>query len=102
MSSRITLVPVDPALAPTIEIDDTGLLVIGRSPKCDVRLDNRTISPRHCVVRLATDGGGGILRDLGSTNGTRLNEVRIKSEERFYHGDSIAIARLKFLVIVDP
>jgi pSer/pThr/pTyr-binding forkhead associated (FHA) protein len=102
MSSRIRLVSVDPGLAPTIEFIDTVPLVIGRHPGCDVRLDDRTIARRHCLVRIADVAGSeGIIKDLGSLNGTRINGKRIESA-RFYHGDRIALAKVEFLVIGGP
>jgi FHA domain len=46
-------------------------LVIGRHPSCDVVVGDETVSRRH--AQLTFRDGGWILRDLDSTNGTRLN-----------------------------
>jgi hypothetical protein len=46
-------------------------LVIGRHPSCDVVVSHETVSRRH--VMLTFRDGGWIVRDLQSTNGTRLN-----------------------------
>jgi pSer/pThr/pTyr-binding forkhead associated (FHA) protein len=102
MPARLRLVPFDPDLAPTVELIDDCPLVIGRLPGCDIRLNRLRISRRHCVVRIAGAAGSeGIIEDLGSTNGTRLNGERIKSA-RFQHGDRIVIGPVEFLVVGDP
>jgi hypothetical protein len=46
-------------------------LVIGRHPSCDVVVSDETVSRRH--AQLIFRDGGWIVRDLNSTNGTRLN-----------------------------
>lgn len=51
--------------------------MIGRSPECDVFLDDVTVSRRH--AELARDGNVFTIRDLGSLNGTFVNRRRIES-----------------------
>jgi hypothetical protein len=51
--------------------------VIGRSPDCDVFLDDVTVSRRHAEV--VRDGETFTIRDLGSLNGTYVNRKRIES-----------------------
>jgi pSer/pThr/pTyr-binding forkhead associated (FHA) protein len=46
-------------------------LTIGRSPSCDVVLDDHRVSSRHAWVGIVD--GKAVLRDLESTNGTFLN-----------------------------
>lgn len=48
-----------------------GKVVIGRDPACDITLDSAEISRQH--AELAPRGNRVTLRDLGSTNGTRVN-----------------------------
>jgi HD-GYP domain-containing protein (c-di-GMP phosphodiesterase class II)/pSer/pThr/pTyr-binding forkhead associated (FHA) protein len=74
----------NPDGAATWEADER--LSIGRLPSCDVVLDDASISRRHAEV-LHTDAGW-IVRDLGSTNGTLLNGVRIgRVAQRLHQGD---------------
>ncbi len=51
--------------------------VIGRSPECDIFLDDVTVSRRH--AELSRSGDAFTIRDLGSLNGTFVNKRRIES-----------------------
>jgi ribosomal protein S27E len=53
--------------------------LIGRSPECDIFLDDVTVSRRH--AELLDDGGHFTIRDLGSLNGTFVNRSRIEAAE---------------------
>jgi pSer/pThr/pTyr-binding forkhead associated (FHA) protein len=53
--------------------------LIGRSPECDVFLDDVTVSRRH--AELVRDGETFTITDLGSLNGTFVNRKRIESAE---------------------
>jgi pSer/pThr/pTyr-binding forkhead associated (FHA) protein len=54
-----------------------GTTLIGRSPDCEVFLDDVTVSRRHAELR--RDGDTFTIRDLGSLNGTYVNRKRIES-----------------------
>ena len=49
---------------------------VGRSPDCDIFLDDVTVSRRHAVI--TEEGGRFVIEDLGSLNGTFLNRHRIE------------------------
>ncbi len=72
-------------------------LTIGRSSRCDLQFDEESVSRQH--ARIEADASG-IYRasDLGSTNGTYVNDTAHKSMV-LKHGDQIQIGRsiLKFL-----
>lgn len=51
--------------------------VIGSAYDCDLSLDDTTVSRRHC--RIVYDGGGYLLEDLDSKNGTYIDLYKIKS-----------------------
>ncbi len=64
-------------------------VAIGRHPNNDVVLEDNLASRFHCVIEPGADGGY-MVRDLGSRNGTRLNDQRI-DESPFAEGDALRI-----------
>ncbi len=71
------------------------LSLVGRDADCDVQLDHKSVSKQHCVL-VKTDGLI-LVRDLGSTNGTRVNGQRIR-RAALLPNDTLAVANLKFTV----
>jgi len=65
---------------------------IGRSPDCDIFLDDVTVSRKHAV--LLQENGAFVIEDQGSLNGTFLNRRRIESG-RLEHGDELQIGKYK-------
>lgn len=76
----------------------TKPLVIGRSPKCEIQVDQESVSRNHCRIRF--EGGEFLVRDLGSTNGTYVNDGLVHDDGRLRHGDQLKVGRtiLKFIV----
>ena len=70
--------------------------LIGRSPDCDVFLDDVTVSRKHAEI--LRDGERFTIKDLGSLNGTFVNRRRIESGE-LEDDDEVQIGkyRLTFL-----
>ncbi len=68
-------------------------MLIGRSSKTDIQIDEDSISRNHAL--LINDGSNYIVRDLGSTNGTYVNDVQI-SEHALRDGDQIRVGRTIF------
>jgi ABC-type multidrug transport system ATPase subunit/pSer/pThr/pTyr-binding forkhead associated (FHA) protein len=64
--------------------------VIGRAPDCDIVVNDPQVSARHC--QLIRTEAGWLLRDLGSTNGTFVNGVRIHGTVTVRPGDRILLA----------
>ena len=73
--------------------------VLGRGGDCDLRIPIETVSKKHC--QLSLDGQILKIRDLGSRNGTSLNDKEIKEEMVINAGDSIKIGPLKFILQID-
>jgi predicted component of type VI protein secretion system len=93
---RAQLLPLD-GTAP-IEITK-DMVVVGRKEDCDVRLEHKSVSKMHCVL-VKTDGLL-LLRDLGSTNGTRVNGTRVR-RAALLPNDQLSIAGYKFRVHLGP
>lgn len=68
-------------------------LIVGRHPCCDAWLGVRSVSRRHCC--LVPVGSEVVVRDLGSTNGTWINGLRV-DEGRLRPGDELAIAGIRY------
>jgi pSer/pThr/pTyr-binding forkhead associated (FHA) protein len=89
---RALLMPLDGG-EPIELIKD--LTLVGRKEDCDLRLDHKSVSKLHCVL-VKTDGML-FLRDLGSTNSTRVNGQRVR-RSALLPNDQLTIANYKFKV----
>jgi FHA domain len=72
---------------------DRSMVVVGRHPLCDVRLDSLRISRHHCCM--TQDKDEVVVRDLGSTNGIRINGERVE-RGRLRTGDELSIAHIRY------
>jgi predicted component of type VI protein secretion system len=72
---------------------DRERLVVGRHPACDVRLDVLRVSRHHCCLTLQADVL--VVRDLGSTNGTKINGLRVRVGQ-LRDGDELSIAHIRY------
>jgi hypothetical protein len=76
----------------------TDTIRIGRLPDCEVVLTDANVSRHHAEIRKSDDGGGGyVVVDLGSTNGTKVNGVPVRTQ-RLQHGDEVGVggARMRY------
>jgi pSer/pThr/pTyr-binding forkhead associated (FHA) protein len=93
---RAQLIPADGGNPIEISRD---LTLVGRKEDCDLCLDHKSVSKMHCVI-VKTDGLL-LLRDLGSTNGTRVNGQRVR-RAALLPNDLLAVANFKFRVYLGP
>jgi len=82
---------------PSILIDKP-ILLFGRHEECDVQLNSKKVSRRHCCLAQVNDYL--VVRDLGSTNGVRINGQRVV-EGRLLPGDELQIGNFKYQVCGD-
>ena len=93
---RAQLVPLDGGTPIDIVKD---LVVVGRKEDCDLRLEHKSVSKLHCVI-VKTDGLL-LLRDLGSTNGTRVNGTRVR-RAALLPNDKVSFANFHFRIHLGP
>jgi hypothetical protein len=68
--------------------------ILGRGDQAEIRLDDPFASSRH--ARLVRQGGIVVLEDLGSTNGTYLNEELLSGPQPLHRGDRVRIGDSEF------
>lgn len=81
------LLVITPEGQRTVELGVTNSL--GRHPGNTVQLLDRIVSKEHCIIEQRTDGFW--LRDLGSLNGTYINNERVQGEQALKHADEIVM-----------
>ncbi|HWH12011.1 MAG TPA: FHA domain-containing protein [Solirubrobacteraceae bacterium] len=74
------------------DIDDGA--VLGRGDAAEIRLQDPFASSRH--ARILTQAGAIVLEDLGSTNGTYLNEELLEGPAPLHPGDRVRIGDSEF------
>jgi pSer/pThr/pTyr-binding forkhead associated (FHA) protein len=89
---RVRLIPLEEGTPVEITKD---LILVGRKEDCDLRLDHKSVSKLHCVI-VKTDGLL-LVRDLGSTNGTRVNGQRVR-RAALLPNDQLQVASLRYTV----
>ncbi len=72
-------------------------LIIGRSPECDISLNDTYLSSRH--ARVANDNGDLSIEDLGSTNGTYVNQELVRGRVHLERGDIVQVGGVLFEVV---
>lgn len=68
-------------------------VILGRLPECDVYLPSSEVSRRHCQIRRLAQGKWRV-EDLGSTNGTLLNQGRLNQPTLINDGDVIQLGNV--------
>lgn len=81
-------------LTPGARISVTDCIQIGRGPENQLRIVDPYVSTRHCVVREV--GGQFIVTDLGTTNGTRVDDRPLTGRASLDSGMTIEVGRARF------
>lgn len=72
--------------------------LVGREEDCHLRPNSDLVSRHHCVFTI--DEYSVRLRDLGSTNGTLVNNARVNGQIELKDGDRIRIGKLLFQIVI--
>ncbi|HYE62135.1 MAG TPA: ATPase, T2SS/T4P/T4SS family [Phycisphaerales bacterium] len=94
MSLRLKLTPIR-GNAKALQVTD-GAVSIGRGPDNTIPLIDERASRRHCVIELDHQGCW-MVRDLGSRNGTKLNEEKVTTAI-LKPGDVLKVGQHEFLI----
>ncbi|MGD1938781.1 MAG: FHA domain-containing protein, partial [Cyanophyceae cyanobacterium] len=73
---------------------------IGRSSECDFVVSSYGISRQHLRLSYSHEKQGWMAQDLGSKNGTRLNQSPLIGEQGINHGDRIVVETVCFVVLL--
>ncbi len=73
---------------------------IGRGEDCDFRIPLVSVSRHHCDISVDSESNSLKIKDLGSSNGTFVNNARI-TETSLHAGDRIAVGPVVFTLQVD-
>lgn len=71
-----------------------GEAVIGRDESCQIRLATNEVSRQHC--RLVCEGDHVVVHDLGSRNGTLINDIAIQGQTELQPGDILRVGPASF------
>lgn len=92
-SAEVTV--FSPIGSPTNHKLSSDLVTIGRASDCIVPIKDRYLSRRHAEIHRIE--GQWVLRDLGSANGTYLNNVRVEVDQSLQSGDRIRMGDTELL-----
>ena len=98
MASPVLVIRKGKGVGQTFSLNRVYPVSIGRSRVNEIRLDDATISGQHC--RIIPEHGHHVVCDLGSTNGTFVNEKRI-NKQILSEGDIIKVGETQFLYKVE-
>jgi hypothetical protein len=83
-----------PGHTPGMEYEVGDGAVMGRGDQAEIRLEDPFASSRH--AKLTPQGGIVVIEDLGSTNGTYLNEELLSGPQPLHQGDRVRIGDSEF------
>ncbi|MGZ0146166.1 FHA domain-containing protein [Kribbella sp. WER1] len=98
VSRKVPVPEAPPALA--LPAPGSPTVRVGRGPGATLRLGDVTVSRFHAELRAMGDGW--LLRDLGSMNGTCVNDLRITTTVRVRPGDRVSFGAVSFTLTWQP
>ncbi len=77
---------------------DLDVMIIGRKSTCDIVLEDDAVSSEHFLITMVKsdyleDYKDAYIEDLGSTNGTKVNEKALTTKYHLKHHDRIKVGR---------
>lgn len=85
-------------LEDTVISMNEGPVLIGRQAGATLKISNASVSRRHALIE--KEGDKFIIADLGSRNGTFVNDVPVKRRE-LHHGDRVKIGESQFFFLFE-
>ncbi len=73
-------------------------LVLGRSDSCDVKIEGKTVSRHHAIIRVAD--GNFFIEDVSSGGGVEVNRKRVDKQQPLSSGDRIQVALAVFTFVI--
>jgi FHA domain len=92
----VVLEPGTSDLTPGQAIDISDGATLGRASRADIVLADPAISSEHARIRRI--GRAWVISDLGSTNGTRLNDSRVDGDLPLAQGDVLTLGNVRLRV----
>jgi pSer/pThr/pTyr-binding forkhead associated (FHA) protein len=83
----------------TYKIDPGRSAIIGRDPQVEVSVPSDRVSRRHCQLSPKPDGSY-VVSDLGSSNGTLINQIRLSGSQVLQGGEYIQTGDCLFRFVV--
>jgi pSer/pThr/pTyr-binding forkhead associated (FHA) protein len=74
-----------------------GTLTLGRSAECDISIPSDEISRHHAKLQVVPDGV--MVEDMGSANGTFVNNQRVHGSTLMRHGDELRLDTVRFMLM---
>ena len=96
-AANLSLEFIEPADLAKERVAVEPAFVIGRSPECELSIADTYLSSRH--ARFANDDGDLTVEDLGSTNGTYVNQTMVHGRIHLEKGDIVQVGEVMFEVV---
>ena len=80
ISSTIELFSIGKVFAPTITINNSKTLTLGKSSRCDITIFNKYLSARHIEISMSNNRV--YIKDINSTNGTYIDGIKLINNQR--------------------